>query len=348
MREWIQRFTQSMLPTIVGDRSVDTLDLELPSQEDEQAVAHWLAELIRKLGVLYAVTDANELRFLRAHGTMLRAVSHLEARLSALERRWRSLLANRSLPQGALAADLFARVAGTQGVSYLPEAGGYTLGAALRADRLLSPDGMPLARCRLVRSLGTLRRGAPAERLVGGHPEDPQEWVTESEAPFFAGDWTGSHTWIPANYASGDLLQFELELMEPVYANELVLVCSQPLAVLQYRYHPTGWRDQLNSVPVYDANQWGNLNVQQVTLDGRRCARLNSDVASVVWRSLPLPSPVAGECSRSITVRLQLYPHRRCQLRLEANWIRNGRSVGFSAHTFDLRERRSWQRFNPL
>lgn len=343
MREWIQRFTQSMLPAIVGDRSVDTLDLELPSQEDEQAVAQWLTELIRKLGALYAVSDSNELRFLRAHGTMLRAVSHLESRVAALERRWRSLLADRSLPQGTLAVDLFARVVGTQGVSYLSEAGGYTLGAALRTDRLLSPDGMPLARCRLVRSLGTLRRDAQAERLVGGHPEDPQEWVTESEAPFFAGDWTGSHTWIPANYTYGDLLQFELELLEPIYANELVLVCSHPLSVLQYRYHPTGLKGQLNSAPVYDASSWGNMNVQQVIVEGRRCARLNSDVGSVVWHSTPLPDRIAGESSRSIIVRLQLYPHQRCQLRLEANWIRNGRSVGFSAHTFDLRDRQVWQ-----
>lgn len=342
MRNWIAKFTESLLSSLPQAEGASDLRLDLPTEWDERSVSLWLDELRRKLQALYAVSDGNEHAFQVAWKSLLRAIATEETRLAQLERRLSSVMARPPLPRGKHLIDLTAYVERMDGVSYLSEIGGYTLGHPTRTSKLVSRDLGTAAWCRLVRTLGRVVQAGESERLVTNHPEETEEWVTSLPTVPLRGDWMRHHTWVPSHYEMGELLYFELECAEPMHANELMLSAASPVRVLQYRYNRTGVQPNLVGSPVYDPNVWSSLNAPTVFHDGRRCARLGMHPTSVVQTTVALPAPTSGVSSRSVALLLHLYPVQRCRVLVEVTWWRAGLPVGFSHVSFDTVSSGSW------
>lgn len=343
MRNWIGRFVERLLPAVTGNTNLTDLSLQTPQELNEQTLQAWLRELIDKLGALYEVSDGNERAFQQAYSALLRAIGTEETRLKLLERRLRALMRTVGVPQGASIIDLTDRIDSLSGVVYRDESGGYTLGSTVRTNRLVREDGQPVAWCTLARTLGSLVEGADPNLLITNHPEQSVLWVTSSPAPLTAGSWMVNHTWIPANYQSGELLLFEVESLEPFYANELVVQAGTPVTVLQYRYHVTGGRANLNPYPLYSSGQWGGSGVQSMTLDSRVCGTISSDTGSFIELSIPLPQLPSHAHSRSVMLQLTAYAEQELSLQVSGIWMRDGTAVGYTSLYLPFTDRLVWR-----
>ena len=239
----IPRFMQEWLVRIVRRSTVRDLGLRRPAALTNSSLSRWIEEIGNKLDALYAVSDGNEVAFRSAASSADRMLTTIERELDAIDQSISTIMRATRVASGRHLVDLTHMVGSLHGVHYDPSMNGYTLKPTTSASWTVGADGRALCNVSLSRHIGELVSAGDGTRLVVGHPDEAEEWVTASTAPIIAGEV--GH-WVPSIHELGEVLQFDMDFLQPVAANELVVDSTGPVRVLQI-----GWQ---HGVPVQNQN----------------------------------------------------------------------------------------------